>query len=239
MFLDNYFTDNSNSEVSFSRKQASDFAKDIADDFNPIHDEDAKRFCVPGDLLFSTVLRKYGLSQNMHFDFLGLVGDGIKLIFPETNDEKIMISGDNGKDYLSIQRDGEVLKDDKKIENLIRQYVAFSGHTFPHILVPLMEEKQMMINPERPLVIYESMTIHFNHFNFDELSLKMTFSEMKVEGKRGNVSLRFILQNKDEVVGTGSKNMVLSGLRSFEMEKISQLTDVYNARKNDYLSVPA
>ncbi len=239
MFLDNYFTDNGDSEVSFSRKQASDFAKDIADDFNPIHDEDAKRFCVPGDLLFSTVLRKYGLNQNMHFDFLGLVGDGIKLIFPETNDEKIMISGDNGKDYLSIQRDGEILKDDKKIENLIRQYVAFSGHTFPHILVPLMEEKQMMINPERPLVIYESMTIHFNHFNFDELSLKMTFSEMKVEGKRGNVSLRFILQNKDEVVGTGSKNMVLSGLRSFEMEKISQLTDVYNARKNDYLSVPA
>ena len=239
MFLDNYFTDNGGSEVSFSRKQASDFAKDIADDFNPIHDEDAKRFCVPGDLLFSTVLRKYGLNQNMHFDFLGLVGDGIKLIFPETNDEKIMISGDNGKDYLSIQRDGEILKDDKKIENLIRQYVAFSGHTFPHILVPLMEEKQMMINPERPLVIYESMTIHFNHFNFDELSLKMTFSEMKVEGKRGNVSLRFILQNKDEVVGTGSKNMVLSGLRSFEMEKISQLTDVYNARKNDYLSVPA
>ncbi|MDH5258034.1 MAG: DUF3581 family protein, partial [Gammaproteobacteria bacterium] len=71
-----------------------------------------------------------------------------------------------------------------------------------------------------------------------DLSLKMTFSEMTVDGKRGNVSLRFILQSDDEVVGTGEKNMVLSGLRSYELEKISHLTQVYNSRKNEYLNLP-
>ncbi len=237
MFLDNYFSQNKDSLISFTRKQGSDFAKEIADDFNPIHDQDAKRFCVPGDLLFSTVLRKYGLSENMKFDFLGLVAEGVQLSFPETQDDEIVIVGDNGKDYLSIHRDGEINTDKQKIEKLIRQYVAFSGHTFPHVLVPLMEKNEMMINPDRPLVIYESMMIHFNHFNFDDLTLKMTFSEMNVEGKRGKVSLRFILKSGDEVVGTGEKNMVLSGLRSYEEEKITELTQVYNARKSDYLGV--
>ena len=236
MFLDSYFSQNSDSQVSYTRKQASDFAKNIADDFNPIHDADAKRFCVPGDLLFSTVLRKYGLSENMRFDFLGLVTEDVKLTFPKTDENEINIAGDNGKDYLSVHRDGEINSDAEKIEKIVRKYVAFSGHTFPHVLVPLMENNEMMINPDRPLVIYESMKIHFNHFNFDDLRLKMTFSEMNIEGKRGKVSLRFILQSGDEVVGTGEKNMVLSGLRSYEQDKIGVLTQVYNSRKSDYLS---
>ena len=55
MFLENYcrITDD---KISFTRQQASDFAKQIADDFNPLHDIQAKRFCVPGDLLFSLIL---------------------------------------------------------------------------------------------------------------------------------------------------------------------------------------
>ncbi len=54
MFLDTYYSDK-NGEFSFTREQASNFAKRIAGDFNPIHDEDNKRFCVPGDLLFSVL----------------------------------------------------------------------------------------------------------------------------------------------------------------------------------------
>ena len=43
MFLENYcrITDD---KMTFTRQQASDFAKQIADDFNPLHDTDAKRF---------------------------------------------------------------------------------------------------------------------------------------------------------------------------------------------------
>ena len=53
MLLEKYVQGNGE-YFSFTRKQASDFAKQVASDFNPIHDEDAKRFCVPGDLLFSS-----------------------------------------------------------------------------------------------------------------------------------------------------------------------------------------
>ena len=47
--------------VVISAEQASRFAKGVAGDYNPIHNPDARRFCVPGDLLFTLVLVKFGL----------------------------------------------------------------------------------------------------------------------------------------------------------------------------------
>ena len=46
-----------NSNLSFTRQQGSDFAKLVAHDFNPIHDPESKRFCVPGDLLFAVMIQ--------------------------------------------------------------------------------------------------------------------------------------------------------------------------------------
>ena len=57
MFLTPYFSTEDN-QFQFTREQASHFAKKVAADFNPIHDEDNKRFCVPGDLLFAVLLQK-------------------------------------------------------------------------------------------------------------------------------------------------------------------------------------
>ena len=62
MFLEHYCQVDGE-KISFTRQQASDFAKNVADDFNPLHDIDAKRFCVPGDLLFAISLETAGLSQ--------------------------------------------------------------------------------------------------------------------------------------------------------------------------------
>ena len=55
--------------VVISAEQASHFAKGVAGDYNPIHNPDARRFCVPGDLLFALVLAKFGLSRHMTFRF--------------------------------------------------------------------------------------------------------------------------------------------------------------------------
>ena len=57
MQLNQYFSETDNS-FEFTRQQASDFAKKVAGDFNPIHDVISKRFCVPGDLLFAVLLSK-------------------------------------------------------------------------------------------------------------------------------------------------------------------------------------
>jgi hypothetical protein len=234
MFLDDYYN-NDEGTTRISPQQASDFAKKIAGDFNPIHDEDAKRFCVPGDLLFALVLNNYGLSQHMNFTFSGMVGDGVDLVFPEASNGSITISDSNGKDYLSIEREGETSTDPGLIQNLTRHYVEFSGQTFPHILVPLMAEHKVMLNPDRPLVIYESMTINIDRLDIKDPQLELTHSTLDVDGKRGRVCLEFCLKAGDEVVGSGKKNMVLSGLREFEQETIDQLVDNYSARKQAYM----
>ena len=113
MFLENYYTmttsNGTDEKISFSRQQASDFAKQIADDFNPLHNADAKRFCVPGDLLFSLILERAGLHQEMSFTFSSMVTDGIALTFPSDIDANASIVDDNQKEYLKMTVSGCLL----------------------------------------------------------------------------------------------------------------------------------
>jgi len=233
MFLDNFYQD-SNKTIQISREQASDFAKSIAGDFNPIHDVDAKRFCVPGDLLFALVLNKYGVSQHMHFTFSGMIGDGVELVFPEMTDDEIIIKDVADKPYLSIKHSGDNNPNPTLTDKLSQRYVEFSGQTFPHILVPLMAQQKVMINPARPLVIYESMTIDIDQLDISDPELNLTESKLDVDGKRGNVSLKFSVSDNGKIVGSGEKTMVMSGLRTFEQDAIDQLVNDYAIRKQSY-----
>jgi len=233
MFLSDFYQTQGET-IQISREQASRFAKSVAGDFNPIHDVDAKRFCVPGDLLFSLVLNKYGVSQHMHFTFSGMVGDGVELIFPEMTDADIAIKDVADKAYLNISHSGDNNANPDVTDNLSRRYVEFSGQTFPHILVPLMAEHNVMINPDRPLVIYESMSINIDELDISDPQLSLTESKLDVQGKRGSVSLKFSVSDNGKIVGSGEKTMVMSGLREFNQEAINQLVDDYAARKQSY-----
>ncbi|MGF1689759.1 DUF3581 domain-containing protein [Photobacterium kagoshimensis] len=238
MFLNSYFSEQ-NGEFSFSRQQASHFAKRVAGDFNPIHDEDNKRFCVPGDLLFSVVLAKAGLSQKMRFDFAGMINDGVALSIDKKSDtDQSMIDG-NGKEYLHISRSGDTTHSQALIEQVTKSYVQFSGMNFPHIMVPLMESKQIMINPARPLVIYESMELDFTRLDLVNPSVELTESCIDVEGKRGSVTLNFCFKEDGEVVGTGRKRMVMSGLKPYCQDDIDDLVNRFNGRKEHFNAIAA
>lgn len=223
-----------NSKLSFTRQQASDFAKTEAGDFNPIHDVDSKRFCVPGDLLFSVIIRHYGLRQVMGFSFSGMVNDEITLYLPKVQAREISIYDDANKKYLDISSNGKTSRDNKLIDSLTSSYVEFSGLTFPHVLVPLMKANNVMVNPDRPLVIYDHMRITLDTLDVDEVSLSLTDSEFRLYGKRGDVALNFQLNCNGETVGKGQKKMVLSGLREFEQSKIDELIRVYSNNKDNY-----
>lgn len=235
MFLQKYYFEE-NEKIRFSRQQASRFAKEVAGDFNPIHDPEAKRFCVPGDLLFALVMSKYGLSQRMRFIFSELVSDEVLLSLPDSVSGELDIVGDTGKTYLSLHREGDTSNDQNLIRDLTCSYVRFSGQTFPNILVPLMTEKQVMINPHRPLVIYESMAINLERLDIADPQLELTESSLEVKGKRGAVHLEFQLKAAEKVVGRGEKNMILSGLRAFNADKIETLVTDYNTRKQAYVN---
>lgn len=235
MFLKEFY-DTHSSNIRISAAQASMFAKEIAHDFNPLHDVDAKRFCVPGDLLFSLVLDKYGLSENMHFIFSGMIGDGILLNLPETDTEQFDITDNQGKTYLQIQRSGEVNHDHAMIEALIRDYVAFSGQNFPYVLVPLLEKENVMFNIDRPLVIYESMTLTMQKLDIHNPRLETLEPKMEVNGKRATAYLYFQIKCEDQIVGSGFKKLAVSGLRPYEAEPMQAFVDEYLARKTGYLA---
>ncbi|MEZ8142446.1 hypothetical protein A1OO_08000 [Enterovibrio norvegicus FF-33] len=235
MQLNNYFSQNNN-QFAFTRQQASHFAKLVAGDFNPIHDEDSKRFCVPGDLLFSVLLAKAGISQKMHISFGGMISDNMSLTFKEDALGTIEVLDANDKCYLTMTREGDNLVDEKLAANVAEHYVKFSGMNFPHIMVPLMEKSGMMINPDRPLVIYESMHLNFHHLNFSAPTVELTDSVMEVNGKRGTVSLAFCFKENGQIIGEGRKKLVCSGLRPFEHSAVDALVDKFNSRKSVFLS---
>lgn len=231
MLIDQYYTE-VDGKISFSRQQASDFAKHMADDFNPLHDIETKRFCVPGDLLFSLVLAKYGVSQHMHFHFSGMVTDEVNLHLPD-NAAQMSILGSNDKEYLNIEHSGNNSTHIELINNLTRSYVTFSGHTFPHILIPLMQAQGVIINPARPMVMYQSMLIDLDRLDLNniELELNQEKTTLTVTGKRGAVCLAFNLKAGNEIVGRGEKHMVVSGLIPFEKTYFDQIICDYNQRK--------
>lgn len=234
MFIEKY-TPISADQISFTRQQASDFAKQVADDFNPLHNIDAKRFCVPGDLLFSIIIAKAGLYQTMSFDFSGMVNDGIELTFPQTINDTFDIKDNKDKTYLTVHANGEKTENPALINALTKAYVDFSGHTFPDILVKLMADKNVMINPARPMIMYQCMEISLQRLDITSLSLQLAKTSLTIEGKRGDAWLEFDLLSEGEVVGHGKKHMLLSGIREYEQESVDAMVALYRQSKTDYL----
>jgi len=235
MFLTPYFS-SQEKQFQFTREQASHFAKKVAGDFNPIHDEDNKRFCVPGDLLFAVLLKQEGISKKMRFKFSGMVNNGIALHIENKCEKESAVVDEAGKEYLHMSREGEVSHDTAFIEHVVTNYVQFSGMNFPHIMVPLMEEQQMMINPQRPLVIYESMDVEFERLDLTDPEVEFSGATFEEEGKRGVVTLNFTFKEKGEVVGRGVKRMVASGLKPYEQPAIDDLVNRFNDRKDAFLA---
>lgn len=236
-FLSDYYQSENDQQVAISAEQASAFAKQVAGDFNPIHDPDSRRFCVPGDLLFAIALDKYGLNANMSFQFLNLIGADSVLDYPlvAQGQDKVELEVCNEKErpVLGLQYDGNCTKDGDKLEQVLRQYVQFSGQNFPHILVPLMEQHNVMINPKRPLVIYERMCFEFTSLEFKSLEIVLAERSLEVDGKRGNAKLNFTFIGDGDVIGSGSKALVLSGLREYEKSAVEQMCSDYEASKSN------
>ncbi|MCH8538453.1 MAG: DUF3581 domain-containing protein [Alkalimonas sp.] len=229
MFLTPYIT-LQGEEFSFSRAQASTFAKKVACDFNPLHDEDAKRFCVPGDLMFAWFASQYGISEQLYCTFSGMVASDTWLHFSQQGEE-IHICDRQEKVYLSLRQQGPVIRDQALIESIVTDYVRFSGQNFPHILQPLMQQHDVMIHTQRPMVIYESMALHFTTLPEQLPQLELTQSSMEVTGRRGNVALDFSFSGQGLVMGQGRKQMILSNLSAYDPEAMQAMVDEYDRRK--------
>ncbi len=232
----NQFYNVAGQQVTVSREQASLFAKSIAGDFNSLHDIEAKRFCVPGDLLFAVVLTKLGVSQFMRFDFESMVTEQTSMALPEQLLEEFSLRDQNDKSMMTVHSSGSTSDNASFVASLIEKYVQFSGRTFPEILIDLMKREGVMINPTRPLIIYKNMMIEIDQFISGELALEFSGASMQVNGKKGSVKLEFDLSVDGEKIGHGTKDMVVSGLRPFEQVVVDKVVSDYNDVKAAYSS---
>lgn len=232
MFVEDFYSQ-TEGKISFTKQQGSDFAKKIAGDYNPIHHPDNKRFCIPGDLLFSLTLSRYGINKSMVFDFQGMVGGDTEVHFVEEAGQ-IRIENEREKSFLSVERDGDATQNEVFVEGLIRSYVAFSGKTFPHIIVELMKQEGMMVNAERPMVIYDMMKIEFDQFAEVAPEVVLQSKRFDVTGKRGMVIMNFDITANGEKIGTGEKQIIMSGLRPFEQAGVDLLVQNYEDSRRDY-----
>ena len=236
MFL-NQFYQNQPEGVVISPEQASRFAKHLCRDFNPIHDVDAKRFCVPGDLLFSIVLTHYGLSQKMEFRFTGMVNEKTVLQLPEAQNNQIVITDQNAKSLLEVEFSGEITREPAMIEAIIRHYGAFSGQNFPTLLMPLMEKHAVMFNPARPLVMYDSMSFELDTLQAkDDVAIELCDTSLDVQGKRADERLYFSFTDGGKVIGKGIKKAVLGGLRPYDEAAIHAFANDYEQRRASLIS---
>lgn len=233
VFLEQFFNIE-DGHVLISAEQASRFAKEVAGDFNPIHDADAKRFVVPGDLLFALILSKYGLSKCMSVRFSGMVGRDLPLQLPEAGADALEIKDQKGKVYTHVERSGDLTTKGSAIEAFVRRYVEFSGQNFPYILVPLLDKHQVMFNPSRPLVIYESMSFELTELDFVDPSLELVESTLDVNGKRGDVHFIFAIKCGERIVGRGDKKLIVSGLQPFDRDVMDKVVTDFNALKSAY-----
>lgn len=224
--------------MKFSQTQASQFAKGVARDFNPIHDVGGKRFCVPGDLLFACLLNRYGAYQQLHVNLVALVNADVEIGLPHQLAAENEIRDSSDRHLLSLNVSGESTGNTPEgqsfVNSLVVQYVRFSGMTFPDILVDLMREHNVMLNPTRPLVIYKDMSLALDRLHGENLSLSLDKATMDIDGKKGKVCLRFIVKSSDSIIGRGEKNMLLSGLRDFDQPAMDDIVDQYAQWKIAY-----
>jgi hypothetical protein len=98
-----------------------------------------------------------------------------------------------------------------------------------------MAENNVMINPTRPMVMYENMFIHLDELDFTDVKLQLTTPTLAVDGKRGKATLPFDLISNGKVIGHGKKHMLLSGLRDYDQSTINGLIAHYNDKKSQFV----
>lgn len=214
-----------------SAEQGSRFAKEIAGDHNPLHDADAPRFCVPGDLLFALTIGRYGLARKIDLTFKGMLRADSALFFPESPSEAFSITGEGEREYVAIQRQAPLQASPAAQLALVKAYVACSGQTFPDLLDPLLAEHGVMFNPDRPFVVYDSMQIRLEQTPETDLSLELADSHLAVEGKRGDARFDFVIRQSGERIGHCTKQMVVSGLRDYDANRMAEVIALYQSRR--------
>ncbi|HEY6131698.1 MAG TPA: DUF3581 family protein, partial [Halioglobus sp.] len=92
-------------------------------------------------------------------------------------------------------------------------------------------------NPERPMVMYESMSIDLDRLDIRHPELQNDYNTLELNGKRGSVELAFNLVEGGDTVGRGKKHILLSGLLAYDQEAMATAIDTFNGSKEAFANL--
>ena len=228
--LSGYVTHHADERFSFTREQASAFAREKARDFNPLHDPDSTRFCVPGDLLFASACAWDGLSEHTDMHLEGMVDDRAILTLSGERAQRQLTDSD-GRVCARIRHEGATVQEPGLVQELVQAAVTFTGQHFFSTLIPRMKEYDVMVHPTRPLVVYDRIQLDLDKTQLTAPEIRSAGSDMQIEGRRGTLTLKFEFHENGKAVGRGSKTMQLRGLRQFDAEAVAVLVNEYRQRQ--------
>lgn len=84
-----------------------------------------------------------------------------------------------------------------------------------------------MFNPDRPMVMYESMSLALDNLDLPSPGLELHSATLEAAGKRGNVLLEYRLTADNKPVGEVTKRLVLSGLRPYSPEAMAGVIEEF------------
>lgn len=222
-------------ELTVAPEQASRFAKNVAGDFNPIHDADDRRFCVPGDLLFAVILENVGLYQQMSFTFdARMTAETVGVLNSDGEQSGAIIDRRSEKPLVNFNYASKKIESKPLVHRFIKNYVAFSGQNFPYLLDPVLKSNDAMFNPKSPLVMYQSMDFTLNPKDESEIEVDYTHADFEAQGKRGYVTLNFDFMQKNSNIGQGKKQLLISGLRPYDEAAMQAIIESFLERKKQF-----
>jgi len=159
-FLGNVFTVKGWSRITSAAARPA-CCKEVAGDFNPIHDPGCPPLLRARRIYFSlSYFWRFGLSTDMTFHFSRPAGlKTCPANFAKGADGTIQVC-DQARQGVSGSRPQRRHNTDKVfIEEFTLGYVAAFGQNFPPHHEALMESNGVMFNPTGQLVMYDSMTV--------------------------------------------------------------------------------
>ena len=90
-----------------------------------------------------------------------------------------------------------------------------------------MNQQNVMIHAQRPLIIYQSMALDLDTLDLTSPSLELVNSDLDIVGKRGDARLYFDVKEDSRSVGQGVKHLIISGLRPSDQEAVDAMVAQY------------
>jgi hypothetical protein len=79
------------------------------------------------------------------------------------------------------------------------------------------------------------MSLQMHNLEFEQIEIRLLDSQLEIDGKRGNATLTFEFMADNQSVGSGSKHLILSGLRDYQQTEVDGMVERYNARQAAFL----